>query len=151
VGTLSKALGGLGGFVAGPAVLIEALVNLARSFIFTTGLPAAACAAAIQALQIVRAEPWRRQKVLDLAGQLRGLLAGAGWDTAGSQTQIVPVVVGAADRAVQLGEDLLQRGFFVPAIRPPAVPPDKSRLRISVTALHEPRDIADLVRALAEP
>jgi 8-amino-7-oxononanoate synthase len=150
VGTLSKALGGLGGFVTGPAVLIEAMINLARPFLFTTGLPAAACAAATRALEIVRAEPWRRQKVLELAGRLRELLAAAGWDTAGSQTQIVPLVVRSAERAVRLAEDLLPKGFFVPAIRPPAVPPGGSRLRISVTAAHEPRDIADLARALSD-
>jgi 8-amino-7-oxononanoate synthase len=141
VGTLSKALGGIGGFIVGPAVLVEALVNFARPFIFTTGLPAAACAAAIQALQLVDAEPWRRQKVLDLAARLRAALSAAGWDTAGSQTQIIPAIVGSADRAVQLANHLLESGILAPAVRPPAVPPDGSRLRISVTAAHEPADV----------
>ena len=148
VGTLSKAFGGVGGFVAGPAVLIEAMVNLARSFIFTTGLPAAACAAALRAVELIGSEPWRRTRVLEAASSLRAALAAAGWDTAGSQTQIVPVVVGPADKTVHLAGQLLDRGIFAPAVRPPAVPPDGSRLRISVTAAHEPADIAALVASL---
>lgn len=149
VGTLSKALGGIGGFIAGPAVLIEAVVNLARSFIFTTGLPAAACATGLCALDIIQSEPWRRQRVLDLASRLRAALAAAGWDTAHSQTQIVPAVVGPADRTVVLARQLLESGIFAPAVRPPAVPPEGSRLRISVTAAHEREDIDTLVRHLA--
>lgn len=148
VGTLSKALGGLGGFIAGPAVVVESVVNLARSFIFTTGLPAAACAAALRALELIQSEPWRRQKVLALASRLRTQLAAAGWNTANSQTQIVPAVVGPADRTVALAQQLLENGIFAPAVRPPAVPPDSSRLRISVTAAHEPADIEALVRLL---
>jgi 8-amino-7-oxononanoate synthase len=148
VGTLSKALGGIGGFITGPAVFVEALVNLARPFIFTTGLPAAACAAALQALQLVDAEPWRRTKVLDLATRLRSSLASSGWNTAGCQTQIVPAVVGSAEKAMQLADRLLDDGIFAPAVRPPAVPPDGSRLRISVTASHDPADIDTLCLAL---
>ncbi len=148
VGTLSKALGGLGGFIAGPAVLIESLVNHARPFIFTTALPAAACGAALCALGIVESEPWRRGKVLDLARSSRTHLTAAGWDTAGSQTQIVPVVVGQADESLRLADHLLEQGIFAPAIRPPAVPAGSARLRISLTAAHEPGDVTAVVRAL---
>jgi 8-amino-7-oxononanoate synthase len=151
VGTLSKALGGLGGFVAAPAVVIETLVNQARPFIFTTGLPAAACAAALRAVEIVESEPWRRQKVLDLAQRLRRELAAAGWPASDSQSQIVPLLVGRADRAVGLAHRLLEAGIFAPAVRPPAVPVNGSRLRISVTAAHESSDIDALVGALANP
>ncbi len=148
VGTLSKALGGIGGFIAGPHLLIDALVNLARPFIFTTGLPPASCAATIRAIEIVRDEPWRRQRALALAASLRDNLTEAGFNCGDSQTQIVPVIVGPASRAVELSNRLLTQGFFAPAIRPPAVPPNASRLRISVTAAHTDQDIDALATDL---
>lgn len=150
VGTLSKAFGGIGGFVTGPRLMIEAIVNLARPFIFTTGMPAAACAAAIRAIQIVQEEPQRRRRALALSEGLRRRLSAAGWDCGDSQTQIVPVIVGPAPQAVALSERLLERGFFAPAIRPPAVPPDGSRLRISVTAAHTQEDVDGLAEAIGK-
>lgn len=150
VGTLSKALGGIGGFVAASKDVCDLLVNRARSFIYTTALPASACEAARAALAIVRAEPERREKVLELAERLRGALREKGFDTGRSETPIVPIVVGESDRALALAAALLDKGIFCPAIRPPTVPPGTSRLRVSLTAEHTEEDIARLVAALAK-
>jgi len=149
VGTLSKALGGIGGFVAASGTLIEHLVNTARSFIFTTALPPAACAAALRALEIAQSESWRRRRALSLAERLRTRLAESGWDCGDSQSQIVPVLVGRPDAATALSEALLAKGHLAPAIRPPAVPPASARLRVSITASHLDEDIDGLATALA--
>ncbi len=148
VGTLSKALGCVGGFVAGNRLLIEWLVNRARPYIFSTAPPAAMAAAASVALDILIAEPQRRQRLLEQAARLRETLARQGWDTGRSASQIIPLVVGQPDRAVQLAARLRRRGFFVPAIRPPTVPPGEACLRISLTSGHTPEMIAGLVDAL---
>jgi 8-amino-7-oxononanoate synthase len=150
VGTLSKALGGVGGFVAAGRHVCDLLVNRARPFIYTTALPAAACEAARAALAILRAEPERRRKVLDLAARLRAALREHSFDTGGSVTPIVPIIVGEPRRALDLAGALLERGIFCPAVRPPTVPPAGSRLRISLTAEHTEEDLARLVEALAE-
>ncbi|MCX5675752.1 MAG: 8-amino-7-oxononanoate synthase [Planctomycetota bacterium] len=150
VGTLSKALGGIGGFVAGSRDLVELLVNRARPFIYTTALPAAACEAARAALAIVRAEPERRRRVLSLAERLRGALRGRGFDCGASETPIVPVIVGEPGPTLAMAAALLDRGIFCPAIRPPTVPPGTSRLRVSLTSEHTEEDVDYLVRALVE-
>jgi 7-keto-8-aminopelargonate synthetase-like enzyme len=150
VATLSKALGGIGGFVAASRDLVDLLVNRARPFIYTTALPAAACEAARAALAIVRAEPERRRRVLALAERLRGALRGRGFDCGASETPIVPVIVGEPGPALAMAAALLDRGIFCPAIRPPTVPPGTSRLRVSLTSEHTEEDVDDLVRALAE-
>ena len=148
VGTLSKALGGIGGFVAASREVCELLVNRARPFIYSTALPAAACEAARAALKIVRREPQRRRRLLALADRLRAALRDEGFDTGRSETQIIPIIVGDPERALALAAALLERGIFCPAIRPPTVPPRTSRIRISLTAEHTDEDIARLVSAL---
>ena len=149
VGTLSKALGGLGGFVAGPEVLIAKIVNAGRAFIYTTALPPALCAAALEALRIVRAEPQRRTRLLAAAADLRARLASAGLDTGASASQIIPVILGDAGQALRASEALLAEGFFAPAIRPPTVPPGASRLRLSLCAGHDPADLERFASRLA--
>ena len=150
VGTLSKALGGIGGFAAGSREVCDLLVNRARPFLYTTALPAAACEAARAALEIVRTEPQRRRRVLDLAARLRGRLRDEGFDIGKSETPIVPILVGEAEAAMKVAAALLGRGIFCPAIRPPTVPPGTSRLRASVTAEHTEEDIERLVAALVD-
>jgi len=150
VGTLSKALGCIGGFVAGSRSLIDWLVNRARPLVFSTAAPAAAAAAVLAALEIVRDEPQRRQKLLGRAEQLRHELIAQGWNIGNSASQIIPIVVGDPGRAVALGDALRDRGLFVPAIRPPTVPQGEACLRISLTAGHTEEMIAALVRALRE-
>ena len=148
VGTLSKALGAMGGFIAGPKVLIETLVNKARPYIYTTAPPPCVCAAAIRGLQIVQSQPQRRQKLLALAGRLRSRLRAAGGDTGDSDGQIIPVILGPAGRALDLSRQLMEAGFLVPAIRPPTVPRGASRLRVSLSAAHDSGDIDRFAEAM---
>jgi 8-amino-7-oxononanoate synthase len=150
IGTLSKALGSSGGFVCGSRSLIEWLANRARAYVFSTAGPGPSCAAALAALEIVDHEPERRERLLNRAAWLRDALRAQGWNTGNSASQIVPVIVGEASRAVALAESLAERGPFVPAIRPPSVPPGLSRLRISLSSAHSDEMLARLVAALAE-
>lgn len=145
VGTLSKALGCSGGFVAGPAASIEWLVNRARSYVFSTAAPAAGSAAVLAALDVVRDEPQRRESLLARAQALRDELRGQGWSTGASASQIVPLFVGDPRRATALSAKLLERGLFVPAIRPPTVPEGEALLRVSLTAGHTEEMIASLI------
>ena len=145
VGTLSKALGCSGGFVAGPTATIEWLVNRARSYVFSTAAPAAGSAAVLAALDVVRDEPQRRESLLARAQALRDELRGQGWSTGASASQIVPLFVGDPRRATALSAKLLERGLFVPAIRPPTVPEGEALLRVSLTAGHTEEMIASLI------
>jgi 8-amino-7-oxononanoate synthase len=148
VGTLSKALGAHGGFVAGSQRLIDWLANRARPYVFSTAAPPAIAAAAIAALGIFEREPERRQKVLHLAEHLRTLLIQENLIQPTSLSQIVPVILGEPARAVAVAAALRQQGFFVPAIRPPSVPENQSLLRISLTSRHTESHVNDLVTAL---
>jgi 8-amino-7-oxononanoate synthase len=150
VGTLSKALGSIGGFVAGSRLLIEWLANRARPYVFSTAMPAAAAAAALQVIDMVREEPQRRRRVLALAGELGRQLVSAGILKSLPQSQIVPVVLGDPQRTMAASRELRQRGFFVPGIRPPSVPQGRSLLRISLTSEHTQEDVERLVGALAD-
>ncbi|MCG3180493.1 MAG: 8-amino-7-oxononanoate synthase [Phycisphaerae bacterium] len=132
VGTCSKSLGGAGGFVAGDRVLIDALRNTARPFVYSTAPPAAAAAAVVAAVEIVRSEPQRRGRLLAAAASLRAMLAEAGWDVSPSVSQIIPIAWGGASRAMEAQRVLLDRGVLAAAIRPPTVPRGTSRLRLSV-------------------
>jgi 8-amino-7-oxononanoate synthase len=148
IGTLSKALGSVGGFVAGSRPLVEWLTNRARPYVFSTAGPAAAAAAALAAIDIVRQEPERRERLLARAERLRGELAAQGWNVGGSASQIIPVMLGSAERAVQWSAHLRDCGLFVPAIRPPTVPDGEACLRISLTAGHTEEMISALLVAL---
>jgi len=150
IGTLSKALGSIGGFVAGSRALIEWLVNRARPYIFSTAMPAAVAAAAIVALEIVRGEPQRGPQLLERAAGLRAALAAQGWNVGRSASQIIPIVVREPAAATALSAALRRRGLLVPGIRPPTVPQGESCLRISLTWSHTPEMIADLLAALGE-
>ena len=150
MGTLSKAIGGLGGYVAGSHALIELLINRARGFIFTTGLPPATLAAAHAALDVIRSTPELRQRLLSHAARLKTALAGLGFDLLPSETQIVPVVLGSPQRALHVAEMLLAAGVFAPAIRPPAVPSGTSRLRVTVMATHTDAEIQRAIAGFAE-
>jgi 8-amino-7-oxononanoate synthase len=148
VGTLSKALGSQGGFVAGQRRLIEYLVNRARPYIFSTAPIEAAAAAALEALKIVREEPDRRQQLLQRADHLRERLWRDGWWLGSTQSHIVPIVVGDPPEALRMAAGLRRQGFFVPAIRPPSVPEGESLLRISVTLQHDEATLERLANAL---
>jgi len=148
VGTLSKALGSHGGFVAGSQKLIDWLANRARPYVFSTAAPAAVAAAGIAALDIVQREPERRKRLEELALNLRGQLVRAELIKPTSLSQIVPVILGDAERTMAAAAELRRRGFFVPGIRPPSVPAGQSLLRISLTCLHTEEQIDELVAAL---
>ncbi len=145
MGTLGKALGSAGAYVAGSRPLVELLVNRARSFIFTTGLAPASVAAAGAALDVVAAEPERRRALADNAAHLRDGLRALGFDV-GGDTHIVPVVLGDNERTVAFSAALRRRGVLVHPIRPPTVPPGTARLRVTPMATHTR---AHLDRALA--
>ncbi len=149
VGTLGKAFGSFGAFVAGSAELIETLVQRARTYIYTTALPAPVAAATRAALAVAQEEPWRRERVLALARRFRDRATAACLPLADSATPIQPVMLGGADTAVHASEALLERGFYVAAIRPPTVPADTSRLRVTLSAAHREADVDALVDAIA--
>ena len=141
MGTLSKALGSYGAFVAGSRELIDFLINRARSFIFTTALPPAAAGAALEALRVIEREPERRERLWSNASSLREGLISAGFDVGPSETFIIPVIIGGARECVRMAEALLDEGAFAQAIRPPSVPEGASRLRVVPTADHRGEDI----------
>jgi 8-amino-7-oxononanoate synthase len=150
VGTLSKALGSSGGFVAGSQKLIDWLANRARTYVFSTAMPEANAAAAMAALAIVRSQPQRRSELLARAAGLRDQLRAAGLDVGESQSQIIPVILGEPERTMHVAAALRQRGFLVPGIRPPSVPVGQSLLRISVTWPHSAEQIDALAQAIVE-
>ncbi|HPP46285.1 MAG TPA: 8-amino-7-oxononanoate synthase [Accumulibacter sp.] len=150
MGTLGKAAGGSGAFVAGDATVIEWLTQRARSYIFTTaGSPMVACALSAS-LRLIAEGDARRHHLWQLTAQLRDGLAKSGWRLLPSPTAIQPLIVGDNQRALQLATALYERGLWVPAIRPPTVPVGTARLRISLTAAHQPTQVASLVDALRE-
>jgi 8-amino-7-oxononanoate synthase len=148
MGTLSKALGAHGGFVAGPAAAIELLVNRARSFVFDTALPPAIALAARVALLLARRAGDRRARLAENAARLRAGLRELGFDAPDGVSPIVPVVLGAEERAIEIARALRSAGIVAPAIRPPTVPPGSSRLRFSIRAGHTPEQIDLALAAL---
>ncbi len=149
MGTLSKAIGGLGGYIAGSRTLIELLINRARGFIFTTGLPPATIAAADAALNVMRSAPELRQQLLKNADALKTALTDLDYSLLPSQTQILPVILGEPQRATKVTEALLSEGVFAPAIRPPAVPSGTSRLRVTVMATHTDAEMQKSIRSFS--
>ena len=149
MGTLGKAAGVAGAFVAAHPAVIETLVQAARSYIYTTAAPPLLAEALRASLAIIRDEPARRAHLAALIQQFRERMIGLPFTLANSRTAIQPLVVGANATAVGLSEALLERGFWVPAIRPPTVPQGTARLRVSLTAAHTHADIDALADALA--
>jgi len=150
MGTLGKAFGTFGAFVAGSHALIETLIQQARSYIYTTALPPAVAAAARTSLRIVQDEPWRRDHLADLVRRFRHGVQALGLPLLDSTTPIQPVVLGDAHHALQAAIRLGERGIFVVPIRPPTVPRGGARLRIALSAAHTPDHVDRLLDALAE-
>ena len=154
VGTLSKAIGSIGGFVAGPKALIDTIRNTGRAYIYTTAPPACACAAALAALELIVASPSRSADLLAAAADLRKRLRDAGLNVPDCNpretTPIIPVMIGDAGRAADIAAQLLDSDILLPAIRPPTVAPGSSRLRISLCASHTGDQIETLVQRLKE-
>ncbi|HZP43855.1 MAG TPA: 8-amino-7-oxononanoate synthase [Candidatus Binatia bacterium] len=149
MGTLGKALGGAGAYIAGSRTLVELVLNRARSFVYTTGIAPALVAAAGAALDVVAAEPERRARLLAHAARLRAGLRALGLDARGD-THVVPLVVGDNAGALRLAEALLARGVLGTAIRPPTVPPGTARLRLTPMATHADAQVAHALAAIAD-
>lgn len=150
MGTLGKAAGVGGAFVAGSATAIEFLLQKGRSYIFTTAAPPAVACALSKSLQLIAHGDALRANLLARIGQLRDGLKGLPWPLLPSLTAIQPLIVGDNDAALALANGLWERGLWVPAIRPPTVPTGTARLRISVSAAHTAGDIDQLIQALKE-
>ena len=150
MGTLSKALGSFGGFVACSRSMRDFLINKCRSFIFSTALPPSAVGAARASLDIVQRDCELREKLRRNTGALKKELQERGFDVGHSETPILPIRFGSELKALTISAGLMERGFYVPAIRPPSVAPGTSRLRLTVTAAHSEVEIGALVAALEE-
>lgn len=148
--TFGKALGGYGAFIAGPARLLEHILQHARSLIYSTAPPPALAAATLRALEIAGREHWRREKLAGLVDHWRAGAAARGIRLLPSPTPIQPVLIGSNDKALQVSKQLLSKNILVPAIRPPTVPAGTARLRVSLTAAHQPTQLDRLLDALAE-
>ena len=149
MGTLGKALGGFGAYVAGSAVVRELLINRCRSFIFTTSLPPAVMAMAIAAIDLVKREPERRDALWKNCRRLITGLRALGFPVE-SASPIVPVIIGDASRCMRFSERLLERGVFAQGIRPPTVPSGTSRLRMTLMATHTAEQIDRLLKTVKD-
>jgi 8-amino-7-oxononanoate synthase len=149
MGTLGKALGTFGAFVAGPPELIETLIQQARTYVYTTALPPAVAEATRASLALVRNEPWRRQRLKELVARFRRGAAALGFNLTVSPTPIQPLILGGANQALAAAQHLRKAGFLVPAIRPPTVPDGTARLRITFSSAHEEAHVDRLLDALA--
>jgi 8-amino-7-oxononanoate synthase len=149
--TLGKAAGVAGAFVAGSAALIETLIQHARTYIYTTATPPLLAHTLLESLRLIEAEEWRRERLRELARQLKTGLAASEWRLLPSDTPIQPLLVGGNADALALSARLAAQGLLVPAIRPPTVPQGTARLRISLSADHGAAEVAQLIAALAGP
>lgn len=147
MGTLSKAIGTGGGYVAGTADLKEYLINTAKAFIYTTAQPPAIAAAASAAIRIIQHEPARREKLWENKDTLHTALTGLGFQLTETQSPILPIIVKSSETAWKMSQALYEAGIYVPAIRPPTVPKNSSRLRLTVSSEHTEEQLETVVTA----
>ncbi|RHW19542.1 8-amino-7-oxononanoate synthase [Pseudomonas jilinensis] len=150
IGTLGKAFGTAGAFVAGSEELIESLIQFARPYIYTTSQPPAVACATLRSLQLLQGEHWRRERLAQLIAQFRLGVSALGLNLMDSPTPIQPILVGSSERALGLSAALRRRGILVTAIRPPTVPRGTARLRVTLSALHSEDDVNQLLEALQQ-
>jgi len=150
VGTLGKAFGTAGAFVAGSEELIETLIQFARPYIYTTSQPPAVACATLRSLQLLRTEDWRREHLDNLIARFRRGAAEIGLTLMDSPTPIQPILIGDSERALRLSALLKARGILVGAIRPPTVPAGSARLRVTFSAAHSEAQLERLLETLAE-
>ena len=148
MGTLSKAIGTSGGYVAGTASLREYLINTSKAFIYTTAQPPAIAAGASTAIRIIQNEPARRERLRNNRNALHAALTGLGFQLTDSQSPILPIIVKSPERALEMSQALYEAGVYVPAIRPPTVPKHSSRLRLTVSSEHTQEQLETVVRSL---
>lgn len=149
VGTLGKAFGSAGAFAAGSAMFVEWLMQKARTYIYTTAMPPPVAAATRKALDVLQRESWRRERVTALTARFRAGAAQLGIPLGESITPIQPILLGSSEAALRAQEALMARGFWVVAIRPPTVPRDTARLRVTICAVHTEAQVDGLLDALA--
>lgn len=149
MGTFSKALGSMGGYITGPEIIIEYLRNTARSYIYSTALPPSVCASSIAAIDILGEEPWIRKRLWENISRFRKGLINLGYNTMESQTQIIPILIGDTNLTMEFAKAIFQKGVYAPGIRPPTIPEGKSRIRTSLMASHTDEQI-DKVLAVFE-
>lgn len=150
MGTLSKAIGLMGGFVAGSAVLIDYLINFSRPFIFSTAMPPAIAGACIESFSVIEQEPELRQRLWENVLRVRRGLASLGYNAGASESPIIPILIGDEKKALSVSKFLLSKKIYVPAVRYPAVGKGKARLRLTVSSRHVPADMERLFAALRE-
>ncbi len=150
MGTLGKAIGSVGGFICGKKVLIEYLINKARSFIFTTAPSPSASAAALEGVNIIDSDEGKTRigMLLSLIDELKMSLLSANIDLTSTQSAIFPVILGSNENTVKVARYLMENGIFIPAIRYPTVPKNSARLRVTLTANHNPEDVRLLTLSL---
>ena len=148
MGTLGKAFGTFGAFVAGSEALIETLIQQARSYIYTTALPPAVAVATQVSLQLLQKENWRREKLNELVKRFRAGASELGLSLMESSTPIQPVLLGSVETTLAVSETLYKQGMFVSAIRPPTVPEGSARLRVTFSASHTEEQVDQLLSAL---
>jgi len=150
VGTLGKALGTFGAFVAGSDALIETLINTARTYIYTTAMPAALAEATRTSLNLIQSETWRRDKLHALTARFRKGAEQLGLTLTSSLTPIQPILIGDSETALKISRALFDKGFLISAIRPPTVPHNSARLRITFSAEHQEQHVDHLLAALEQ-
>jgi len=150
MGTFSKALGTLGGFIAGPELIVEYLRNTARTLFYSTALPPSVCAAARCALHLLAEEPQRIHSLRENIVYFQEGLKSIGITPSAHPVPIFPITVGSEEKALHLSQALWEKGLYIPAIRPPTVPPNQCRLRISLMATHTREHLDELLSGLRE-
>jgi len=141
MGTLSKAFGAFGAYVTGSKGLIEYFVNKSRPFIYTTALPPSVLASCIAAIEVVKSQAWMRKQLWSNISLMKRGLIDSGFTIMKSESQIIPILVGDSQRSVEFSKALFEEGVFIQAIRPPTVPRNEARLRLTVTAAHKNEDL----------
>jgi 8-amino-7-oxononanoate synthase len=145
IGTLSKAIGVEGGFVTGSRVLVDFLLNHARTFIFQTAIPPVSCAAAYAAIDMIEKDKEKKIHLLRMIKVIKDNLDAMGFTVYGHDTPIIPVIIGDEETSVQFSKKLQENGIYAPAIRPPTVPDGKSRIRLTVTSAHTDSQVEHLL------
>lgn len=148
VGTLGKGFGTAGAFVAGEEALIDTLIQRSRNYIFTTAMPAALACATLESLQVIQLESWRRARITELIKDFKRGLKVLNLPVAESSSPIQPLILADTNKTLEVAKSLERSGCYVVPIRPPTVPPNTSRLRITITAAHSQEDIEILLEAL---
>ncbi len=150
MGTLSKAIGSLGGYVCGDIDLINYLRNKARSFMYTTALPPAVCAASIAGIKKIQNDPSLRESLWRNVRFIKEKLKSLNFSTISSESPIIPILIGDSQKAVDMSNFLYKKGLLIPAIRPPTVPANSSRLRMTVMSTHTKEDLERLLEVLSD-